>query len=90
MWIRSQDKESLLNCTGITIMKNIIYGVIDGSERGTGELGRYVSKERAIEILDKIQKEIGNTETAKIIASNSNFTLSEINPNAIIFEMPEE
>ena len=57
LWIRSQDKKTLHKCDNITIMtdsedgKNIKgYKVV-----GCKDLGRYETKERALEVLEEIQ-----------------------------------
>lgn len=61
MWIRSQDKESLVNCEVFGLLKNIKIDEIGGysiiNERGYS-LGDYSSKEQALKVLDLIQKEL--------------------------------
>lgn len=56
MWIRSQDRESLVkvNGIGITVMVNKQALVWGGNVGGKHTLARYSSKERAIEELDRI------------------------------------
>ena len=72
MWVRSQDKDKLVNVNSFEIDKfvkddNYIYDVsekqflnndyyIYSSE--TGIIGTYKSKERALEVLDEIQERI--------------------------------
>ena len=80
MWIRTQDKESLVYANNFYIMKNrgeekyeISY--FDGDS--FVKLGFYKSKERAIEVLDEIQK--------LLIA----MPRTEIPFNNIVYQMPE-
>lgn len=59
MWIRSQDKESIFNMTSsnieIGIQNEILgYGNSFGDTDIPMVLGRYLSKQRAIEVLDEI------------------------------------
>lgn len=59
MWIRSQDKESIFNMTAsnieIGIQNEILgYGNSFGDTDIPMVLGRYLSKQRAIEVLDEI------------------------------------
>lgn len=55
LWIRSQNKETLVKCNDISItLCNRIVGYFDKvTEYET--LGEYETKERAIEVLDEIQ-----------------------------------
>ncbi len=54
LWIRSQDKEKLLKVNDIAIEMNMIYGYFDKNTEYE-HLGSYVSRERALEVLDEIQ-----------------------------------
>lgn len=57
MWIRSQSKSTLLRVNFVRIRdyedEYLIIGVIDGCEY---ELGFYSSKEKALSVLDEIQR----------------------------------
>lgn len=59
MWIRSQDRKSLYNVNGVlidtTLDKNrcYIYGFVD---RGRDILGEYSTQEKALSILDTLEK----------------------------------
>lgn len=56
MWIRSQDKESLLEISHLDV-----YSLSENNwtiEDCGNDLGTYKSKERAIEVLDEIQNKI--------------------------------
>lgn len=58
MWIRSQSKETLLKATKIFIHDNQVFASMeDGFDEMVGE---YISKERAIEVLDEIQSCVNN------------------------------
>jgi hypothetical protein len=57
LWIRSQDRESLIKCNQIDIMWVDGYPcVFLNSNFPDNVVGSYLTKERALEILDEIQK----------------------------------
>ena len=66
LWIRSQDKSSIVKVDNlyVSVGNYICYYVEKGKEvsgtyyRPSGELGRYETKERALEVLDEIQNKI--------------------------------
>ena len=79
MWIRSQDKEILMDSNGFTLYTGIeqiklqcrrivndnLNTAIMGKNSGAWYyLGTYKTKERALEILNQIQKEIIDYQTA--------------------------
>lgn len=79
LWIRSQDKETLLKCNIIAIIPNSedgSYKIVKYFENGHYIiLGYYISKTRALEVLNEIETEIQNyVGTAA----------------QIVYEMPEE
>lgn len=67
MWIRSQDKMNLIEVQGFQIcyIKNEDEEYWEIYTIGTS-LGKYKSKERAIEVLDEIQTWIERYEAAKV------------------------
>ena len=79
MWIRSQDKESLVQVDCLCIEKTesdegkYIYSSFD-IVQGCITLGTYKTKERALEVLSDIQKYIN----------------SDIMMNLDVYEMPKE
>ena len=83
LWIRSQDREGLIKCDCAMILtdsedgENIrgykIVGYFENARYGT--LGFYISKTRALEVLDEIETEIQNYVGTK---------------NEIVYQMPEE
>ena len=111
LWIRSQDRESLVKVDNlyISVGNYICYYVEKGKEvpntyyRPSGELGRYATKERALEVLDEIQnilkpKMIVNTykvEQAKLCDGTQFIQpmLDDIqvqNATTYVYEMPKE
>lgn len=75
MWIRTQDKETLLNVNCIDVYNlNKNEWIIEACGN---DLGTYKSKERALEVLDEIQK--------LLIA----MPRTEIPFNYIVYQMPE-
>jgi len=93
LWIRSQDK-----CT----LEKITYLSVGGTYRNEiladdcCSIGKYKSKERALEVLDEIQKTIINNEVIRIIMPNvkdmrGNEELYKENVfNTMVYEMPKE
>ena len=87
LWIRSQDKESLTKVSNIqyTYEKGNLYTDVNGKHYiGTYYdnlkiLGTYKTKERALEVLDEIQK--------MDFANNLNVTLTTY---GYVYEMPKE
>ncbi len=83
MWVRSQDKENLLNNPLRIYIKKSNKNISDFEIKGTTYdecicLGVYKSKERALEVLDEIQK--------LLIA----MPRTEIPFNYIVYQMPKE
>ena len=113
LWIRSQDKESLTKVSNISLkeIRKPYTNELDCYGIGTyydnlQVLGKYTTKERALEVLDEIQDKLGNEDNDLInklkilentpIINCSNNDDCEINiniellKNMIIYEMPEE
>lgn len=91
LWIRSQDKNILceaihfeLSSSGLSILgqNKAYYGVV---------LGRYKSKERALEVLDEIQKLL---KPIHIFHKGEKYQqhneIVDITPNVVVYEMPKE
>ena len=101
LWIRSQDKENLELTTYLQVGKminpdkSLIYFI-----EGGGILGYYKSKERALEVLDEIQKilkpQLIIKDSGKIIGSfedtiireGATYELKEL--STYVYEMPKE
>lgn len=86
LWVRSQDKEKLLKINGLqyqncklveneTVEANILIGFYSSYENEI--LGEYNTKERALEVLDEIQKLLKTAELNDDI-------------NVIVYQMPED
>lgn len=96
LWIRSQDKEVLLNIKGIqykdyksveneTVEANILIGFYNYYDNEI--LGEYETKERALEVLDEIQDELIGSDFMPI-EKNEEVVLTC--GSAKIYEMPEK
>lgn len=87
LWIRSQDKTRLIKVSNVqyTYRKGDLYSDVRGKHYiGTYYdnleiLGEYASKERALEVLDKIQNKI-----------NAIANMDDINFINVVYEMPKE
>lgn len=98
IWIRTQNRERLLKVNDIfmDVTKNIVemsnvYLLLTFNGREV-ELGRYKSKERALEVLDEIQDKIKNMyilENCKL-PKKSCIEQSLVMNDFNIYEMPHE
>lgn len=80
--IRSQDKTNLMEVSKIEINDNQIYVTFEGVSN-TKKVGDYESKERAMQVLDKIQNFIeSGTEYDYITANKVRYNVNRI------FQMP--
>jgi len=91
MWIRTQDKEMLVNCNNFRLDWMIYkegtspskYNIINDN---AFLLGSYSTKERALEVLDEIQQ--------KILSANcfigDGYAVEKMPPQIVIYEMPKE
>lgn len=85
LWIRSQDKRILVEVDEVYLNANYNNKVICYERnRESVNLGRYKSKERALEILD----EIHNMD----IENNPNFRVNEYRhkPIRVVYTMPQD
>lgn len=88
LWVRSQDKKTLLKCDNITITidsedgKNIKGYKVVGYE----DLGRYETEERAFEILDEIQNKINLINLGHDFGS----PMIDLKNPTYIYQMPEK
>ena len=86
LWIRSQDRETLMLINTITIAENdnVIIGY--GADNNMKVLlGGYETRERCVEVLDEIQNKIATLNYQNHFL-NEDFNLIESN----IYEMPKE
>ena len=70
IWIKTQDKQSLINAKEITVKGEKIVGVIGVArvtlDQWSKDLGKYESNERALEILDEIFMEIEDSSDTSV------------------------
>lgn len=68
MWIRSQDKENLINAIaiGVDIGSNI-FAIINNDKVDPIVIGNYSTKEKALKVLDDIQSAIIYMEEAVVV-----------------------
>ena len=84
MWIRTQNKETLLNANCIDMYNLNKYEWI--IEACGNDLGTYKSKERAIEVLDEIQRLIEDLKYMEYAIDKNKFCGYRSN----VYQMPEE
>lgn len=92
MWIRSQSKKALLNVNQVVINNTkdeSEYYIHGYSERGIDILGVYSTEEKALKVLDEIQKYIGRERfysTTKGISEQQSISIENTN----VFKMPQD
>ena len=95
LWIRSQDKEVLLNIKGIqyqncklveneTVEANILIGLYNYYDNEI--LGEYETKERALEVLTEIQNKINLINLGRDFGS----PMIDLKNPTYIYQMPAE
>lgn len=83
LWIRSQDKENLIQPTRLFIAFDKNIATWDGNIMI--DLGNYETKERALEVLDEIQDELIGSD---FMPMNENEIMTC--GSARVYEMPKE
>lgn len=90
LWVRSQDKTTLIKCSEIYIAEEKSYLIREASSSHI--LGAYKTIDRALEVLDEIQKSITINETI-----NGNYEEQDKSIKALflkyqtrIYQMPKE
>ncbi len=94
LWIRSQDKTSIVKVDNlyVSVGNFICYYVEKGKEvpntyyRPSGELGRYKTKERALEVLDEIENKINLINLGHDFGS----PMIDLKNPTYIYQMPKE
>ena len=84
LWIRSQDKSCLVNIKAVIMLNKEIRGYYN--ENPNWFLGKYDTKERALEVLDEIQRLITDLQFMSYEVDSSSFY--SYRPN--VYEMPKE
>lgn len=74
MWVRGQDKETLVKCENVCIAyDNGSYDIrAFVEEYNYFKLGSYSTKEKAINVMDLLQKYIGGKQQYYIVKDNMN------------------
>ena len=85
LWIRSQDKRTLINTRRIDIDDKSIIVWDEGRYASEIYLGEYATKERALEVLDEIQSKIATLNFQNHFIG-TDFNIIESN----IYQMPEK
>jgi len=85
LWIRSQDKDILTLAEHLDIYNASVEEQCWIIEESGTDLGTYTTKERALEVLDEIQKFL----KPKIIY-NCNGTINQLYDYTKVYEMPQE
>ena len=85
LWIRSQDKETLMKVNRIDVQEQNIICYDNDYHCNETYMGEYKSKERALEVLDEIQDELISTSTVPIF-NNEKITCG----CSRVYEMPKE
>ena len=93
LWIRSQDRENLKKInTGFYLRQDLsdyAKGEVIFIVSGGDKLGEYETKERALEVLDEIQKYIEKQGTNEILVNDNGIPNGSIYYGKV-YEMPKE
>lgn len=92
LWIRSQDREAMLCVHAVAIAKDKVNSILGcGIDRNMKlELGTYKSKERALEVLNEIQKIIGWLQQDMKYVTIGDCKNLKGNFDNYVYEMPKE
>lgn len=99
LWIRSQDREKLICCNDIAIATGNEYKIVGYFDKNTEyeDLGFYLTKERALEVLDEIEERIMiiNTislvkDSVSLIAYKNALSEEKIKGIGYPYQMPKE
>ena len=85
MWVRSQDKEFLMKVDNINLGQNRLFTFVGGVTTSF-TLGTYKSKERALEVLDEIQRLIEDLKYMEYAIDKNKFCGYRSN----VYQMPME
>lgn len=86
MWIRSQDKEELVNVQRFSAYGGKVVAVNLENDGDYITLGRYETNLRAIEVLDEIQHQLINVSSSESVYDDG----QTINHYEVVYEMPKE
>lgn len=87
LWVRSQNKEYLIDARELAYGENFRVPCVLAFIRNTSRiLGRYHTKERALEVLDEIQRLIEDLQYMSYAIVNDKF--ASYRPN--VYQMPKE
>lgn len=89
LWIRSQDKTQLGIIVGVILVDNELRGFTNYNQNYF-ELGTYKTKERALEVLDEIQKYIIPTLNLLDDTLKGKQVCQVGNILSMVYEMPKE
>lgn len=85
MWVRVQNKMRLLEIKYFSITNTDVEAVFEDHSSTT--LGRYSTKEKALKVLDLIEKHL-NTQSKIVEKSMSEYIISDM--HSLIFQMPQD
>ncbi len=90
LWIRTQDKKQLLKVNDGLYIANCFTDTNDTfiGIKNVGHVGRYAEEERAIEVLDELEKLLSGVK-AKNELSKANLSMNNLYP-ILIYKMPKE
>lgn len=104
LWIRSQDRKRLLKCDNFSMQERVKEQfLILAGRNGNHIIGTYKDKERALQVLDEIQKLIIGSSRIIINRPKEKFYYGkesfieipkygcyELNLQTLVYEMPKE
>lgn len=91
MWIRSQDRKALLNVNQVLINPSVngsIYYINDSLGEESNVLGIYTSEEKALKVLDEIQRAVGSAKIYSTNRASNGHSMS--NEYVMVYQMPQD
>ena len=85
LWIRSQDRESLIKADNLGLFGNRIVFIPNRPTGGRVTIGTYTNEQRALEVLDEIQELF---EPTTITLDGKYMETRQL--DAFVYEMPKE
>ena len=97
MWIRSQDDRLLIDANKIYVggtddpkyqMGDFKYKIYNIGESCNYFLGKYSSKEKALKVLDEIQRAVGSTKVYSTNRASNDHSMS--NEYVMVYQIPAD
>ena len=90
LWIRSQNKEMLTKVNMVDLASDSDLEIVCVFDRDDYTLGKYKTKERALEVLDEIEKYLTPTIQMLDVTLKDKQVVQVNSISTFVYEMPQE